>query len=303
VLALGVAACGDDGGGGGTVSVDGSSTVGPLTEAVAEDFQAENDVNVTVGISGTGGGFEKFCAGETDISDASRPIESEEVDACKKNGVKYTEILVALDGLAVVVNPNNDFASCLTVDQLKKIWNEGSKVNNWNQVDDSYPDQQLELFGPGTDSGTFDFFTEQINGEEGVSRSDYSASEDDNVTLQGVSGSEGGVGYFGLSYSEQNEGTVKPIEIDGGNGCVAPSAKTVQDGTYEPLSRPLFIYTSNEAVGKQEVADFVRFYQQNLDAAVEKALFISLTPEQKNESDSSFEKALSSAGGGGTQTQ
>lgn len=306
VLALGVAACGDDdggGGGGGTIAIDGSSTVGPLTEAVAENFQAENDTNVTVGISGTGGGFEKFCAGETDISDASRPIEAEEIDLCKKGGIEYSEILVANDGIAVVVNPKNDFAKCLTTDQLKDIWNDGSTVKNWNEVDDSFPDQDLELFGPGTDSGTFDFFTDKINGEEGVSRSDYSASEDDNVTLEGVSGSEGGLGYFGFSYAEQNSDSVKPIEVDEGSGCVAPSSKTIQDGSYAPLSRPLFIYTNNEKITRTEVADFVRFYQENLPEAIKTALFVALTSEQEAESSGQFDKALSFAGSGGTATQ
>jgi phosphate transport system substrate-binding protein len=295
VFALGIAACGDDedengggggGGGGGdlsgTIRVDGSSTVAPLTETAAEMFQAENkDVRVTVGTSGTGGGFEKFCAGETDISDASRPIkDDEEAPICKKNGVAYEEIQVANDGLAVVVNPNNDFASCLTVDQLKKIWEPKSDVNNWNQVDPEFPDLEMELFGAGTDSGTFDYFTEAINGEEGASRTDYNATEDDNVTVQGVQGSEGGLGYFGLSYAEQNSGTVKPVEVDGGDGCVAPSSETVQDGSYKPLSRPLFIYPSQKALRRPEVKAFVEFYLENQAEITEQALFVPMTDEQ-----------------------
>ena len=250
-LTLGVAACGDDddddnGGGGGdlsgTIKIDGSSTVAPLSEAAAELFQEENpNVRVTVGTSGTGGGFEKFCAGETDISDASRPIkDDEEVPICKENGVAYEEVQVANDGLAVVVNPDNDWAECLTVDQLKTIWDKGSKVDNWNEVDPGFPDEELPLFGAGTDSGTFDYFTDAINGEEGRSRSDYNATEDDNVTVQGVSGENGGLGYFGLSYALENEGRVKTVQVDGGDGCVTPSTETVQSGEYKPLSRPLF---------------------------------------------------------------
>jgi phosphate transport system substrate-binding protein len=292
VLALGVAACGDDdddggggGGGGGnlsgTIRVDGSSTVAPLTEAAAELFQAENpDVRVTVGTSGTGGGFEKFCAGETDISDASRQIEDDEAAICKKNSITYEEVQVANDGLTVVVNPNNDFATCLTVAELKKIWEPKSKVNNWSQVKSDFPDEEMELFGAGTDSGTFDYFTEAINGEEGASRTDYNATEDDNVTVQGVQGSEGGIGYFGLSYAEQNPDAVKPIEVDGGDGCVAPNAETVQDGSYKPLSRPLFIYPSGKALQQPEVKAFVDFYLANQQQITEQALFVPMTDQQ-----------------------
>ena len=303
VLALGAAACGDDddnggnggGGGGGdlsgTIRVDGSSTVAPLTESAAELFQAENpDVRVTVGTSGTGGGFEKFCAGETDISDASRAIEDDEVALCKKNGVDYEEIQVANDGLTVVVNPNNDFATCLTVDELKKIWEPKSKVKNWNQVKADFPDEEMELFGAGTDSGTFDYFTEAINGEEGASRTDYNATEDDNVTVQGVQGSDGGIGYFGLSYAEQNPDAVKPVEVDGGDGCVAPSSETVQDGTYKPLSRPLFIYPSAKALKRPEVKAFIESYLENQAQITEQALFVPMTDEQLTESQDKVAK-------------
>jgi phosphate transport system substrate-binding protein len=294
VLALGLAACGDSGGTGGdggsasdlsgTIRIDGSSTVGPLTEAAAEAFQGENaDVRVTVGTSGTGGGFEKFCAGETDISDASRAIEEDEIEACRRAGISYEEFQVANDGLSVVVNPENDWAQCLTVEQLKKIWNTGSKVNNWNQVDPSFPDQELSLYGAGTDSGTFDYFTEAINGEEGASRSDYNATEDDNVTVQGVSGDTGGLGYFGLSYLEQNSDKLKGVEIDNGGGCVAPSAETVQDGSYAPLSRPLFIYVKADSLSKAEVEAFVEYYLENAATLAEQALFVSLTDEQQTE--------------------
>ena len=297
-LALGVIACGDDddsdggsGGSGGselsgTIKIDGSSTVAPLSEAAAEMFQKENpNVRVTVGTSGTGGGFEKFCAGETDISDASRPIkDDEEVPICKKAGIAYEEVQVANDGLAVVINPANDFATCLTVDQLKKIWDKGSKVDNWKEVDPKFKDTKMELFGAGTDSGTFDYFTDAINGEEGRSRADYNATEDDNVTVQGVSGSEGGIGYFGLSYATQNEGKVKTAEVDDGDGCVAPSTETVQDGSYKPLSRPLFIYPSAKALKRPEVKAFVEFYLANQDAITEQALFVPMTPDQLKKS-------------------
>jgi phosphate transport system substrate-binding protein len=297
LLAVGLlaAACGggDDGGGGstgggaqlsGTINIDGSSTVAPLSEAAAELFQAENSgVRVTVGTSGTGGGFEKFCAGETDISDASRQIEADETQACQAKGIKYEEVQVANDGLSVVVNPQNTWAKCLTVDQLKKIWDKGSKVNNWNQVDPSFPNEPLKLFGAGTDSGTFDYFTGAINGEEGRSRSDYSATEDDNVTVTGVSGAKGGMGYFGLSYLEENQGKVVGIQVDSGKGCVAPSSATVQDGSYTPLSRPLFIYPSDKALERPEVKAFLDFYVNNYQKIAEEALFVPLTEAQAAE--------------------
>jgi len=261
----------------GDIRIDGSSTVGPLTEAAAEFFQEENpDVRVTVGISGTGGGFEKFCAGETDISDASRQIESDEEEACATAGIEWAEVQIALDGIAVVINPENDWAGNLTADQLKMIWNEGSTIDNWNQVDPSFPDVPLELFGPGTDSGTFDYFTDAINGEEGVSRTDYQATEDDNVAVQGVSGSKGGMAYFGLSYYEQNTDKLKVVAVDG----VTPSRETVQSGEYTPLSRPLFIYPSKAALERPEVAAFVEFYLANADRIAEQALFVPMTAEQ-----------------------
>lgn len=265
----------------GTIKIDGSSTVAPLSEAAAELFQSENsDVRVTVGTSGTGGGFEKFCAGETDISDASRSIKQVEIDDCKSKGVTYDEIQVANDGLAVVVNPANDFVQCLTTEQLKKIWDRDSNVSNWNQVDPNFPDQPLKLYGPGTDSGTFDYFTDAVNGEEGRSRSDYNATEDDNVIVQGVSGDKGGMGYFGLSYVEQNPDKVKAIEVDGGGGCVAPSKQTVQDATYKPLSRPLFIYVSGDAIKRPEVDAFIEFYLDNQEQITEQALYVPMTAEQ-----------------------
>jgi phosphate transport system substrate-binding protein len=287
-MGLFLAACGnDDGGGGGgsdlsgSIQIDGSSTVGPLSEAAAELFREENpNVRITVGISGTGGGFEKFCAGETDISDASRAIEQDEIDACKKENIAYEEVQIANDGLAVVVNPDNDWAECLTTAELKKIWEPGSKVSNWNQVKDGFPDQGMELFGAGTDSGTFDYFTEAINGEEGATRKDYSPSEDDNVTVQGVSGDRGNLGYFGLSYAIANEGRVKAVQVDGGDGCVEPTTETVQNGTYKPLARPLFVYPPARALQKPEVQAFVQFYVDNYEAIAEQAQFVPLTEEQ-----------------------
>ena len=294
-LALGLSACGEggtpapSGGGGGqqlsgTIKADGSSTVAPLTEAAAEQFQSQNPgVLVTVGTAGTGGGFEKFCAGETDISDASREIEPDEEEACEKENISYEELQVANDGLAVVVNPENTWAQCLTTDQLKKIWDKGSDVKNWKDVDPKFPDEPMELFGAGTDSGTFDYFTEAINGEEGRSRTDYNATEDDNVTVQGVSGSKGGIGYFGLSYAEQNKDQLKAIQVDGGDGCVAPSQQTVQDASYKPLSRPLFIYAKEEAIKRPEGKAFLDFYAKNTDQVAEQALFVPLTQPQKDE--------------------
>jgi phosphate transport system substrate-binding protein len=290
-LTLLLAACGGDdnkGGGGGlsgTIRIDGSSTVGPLTEIAAELFREENpDVRITVGISGTGGGFEKFCAKETDINDASRQIEADEEEACSKEGIRYDEIQVANDGIAVIVNPENDWAECLTTAELKKIWNKGSDVNNWSQVKNGFPDESMKLFGAGTDSGTFDYFTEQINGEEGASRSDYSPSEDDNITIQGVAGGKGNVGYLGLSYALENEGKVKTVQIDAGNGCVDPTNDRVQDGSYKPLSRPLFIYPSQQALQREEVREFVKFYVDNYDAIAEQAKFVPMTEEQQTKS-------------------
>jgi len=275
----------------GTIKIDGSSTVAPLSEAAAELFRAESSgVQVTVGTSGTGGGFEKFCRGETDISDASRRIKTAEADICKANGVVYDEFVVANDGLSVVVNPANDWAKCLTTDQLKKIWDEGSTISNWKDVDPSFPDVKLDLYGAGTDSGTFDYFTEAINGKEGRSRTDYQATEDDNVTVQGVSGSKGGLGYFGLSYLEQNEGKVKGVAIDGGGGCVEPTIKTVQDGTYKPLGRPLFIYPTAKVLARPEGLAFVEYYIANTTPITEQALFVDLTPEQKTKLTGQLEK-------------
>lgn len=266
---------------GGAISVDGSSTVGPFVTIAAEDFKTSGaSTQITVGISGTGGGFERFCKGETDISNASRAIKDEEKTACQKGGVEYAELQVANDGLSVVVNSANDWATCLTTDQLKKIWEPGSKINNWKDVDPKFPDQGMKLFGAGTDSGTFDFFTDKINGKGGASRTDYQPTEDDNVTVEGVSGEKGGLGYFGLSYYEQNQGKLKVLQIDGGKGCVAPSTATVQDATYTPLSRPLFVYVKQTSFARPEVKAFLKYMLDNQEKISAEALFVPLTAAQ-----------------------
>ena len=250
---------------------------------------------MTVGVSGTGGGFERFCRGETDLSNASRPIKDEEVTACKDGGVEYVEFQVANDALTVVANTENDWATCLTVEQLKKIWKTGSKVGNWNQVDASFPDQELKLFGPGTDSVTFDYFTDEINGEEGASRSDYGASEDDNVIVQGVTGEKGGLGYFGFSYFEENQDSLKALEIDAGEGCIAPSVETAQDGTYKPLSRPLFVYAKKASFKRPEVEAFIKYLLDNETQIAESSQYVPLTDEQLTKAKSDYEAAIEEA--------
>ena len=281
--ASGTTAAAGTGGGdlSGRIEADGSSTVGPYTTAAAEQFQSEQpDVQITVGVSGTGGGFERFCRGETDLSNASRPIKAEEATACKDAGIEYVEFQVANDALTVVVNKDNDWVDCLTTAQLKQIWEPSSKVNSWKDLDPSFPDEPIKLFGPGTDSGTFDYFTGEINGEEGASRSDYAASEDDNTTVTGVAGEKGGLGYFGFSYFEENQDTLKALEIDGGDGCVAPSVAAAQDGTYKPLARPLFVYATKEALARPEVEAFLRFMLENEKSIAEVSQFVPLTTEQ-----------------------
>ena len=281
---IAIAACGSSNNSGlnGEVRVDGSSTVYPLTALAAEDFQTENSgVKVTVGSSGTGGGFEKFCRGETDANDASRKIKEEEAAACKAAGIEYGELMVAVDALTVVVNKENTWATCLTTDQLKKIWEPNSTITNWNQIDPSFPDEKLYLYGPGTDSGTFDYFTSVINGEEGASRTDYTPSEDDNVIVQGVVGSKGGLGYFGYTYFEENQDHLTAVQIDSGAGCVTPSVQTAQSGDYKPLSRPLFIYPSVASLKKPEVRAFFDYYVANDALIAQDALFIPLNDAQK----------------------
>ncbi|WP_326829365.1 PstS family phosphate ABC transporter substrate-binding protein [Streptosporangium sp. NBC_01810] len=268
----------------GEVKIDGSSTVAPLTQAASELFGEEQpQVKVPVGTSGTGGGFEKFCAGETDISNASRAIKDEEKAACEAKGITFTELTVATDALTVVVSKENDWVTCLTTDQLKKMWEPAAegKVKTWKDVDAKFPAEELKLYGPGTDSGTFDYFTDEINGEEGASRKDYSPSENDNDIVTGVSGAKGGLGYFGFTYFEENVDKLKAVEIDSGSGCVAPSVEAAQGGKYTPLARPLFIYPSAVAVKRPEVAAFLDYYASNINAIAKDAKFIPLNAEQE----------------------
>lgn len=251
-----------------TVKVDGSSTVFPITEAVGEEFQKlHGNVRVTVGISGTGGGFKKFCNGETDISDASRPIKPSEVDLCKNNGIEHIELPVAFDGLSVMVNPQNDWADCITTAELQKIWapEAQGKITKWNQIRPEWPDSPLRLYGAGVDSGTYDYFTEAIVGLEHSSRGDFTSSEDDNVLVQGIYGDRNALGFFGYAYYVENKDKLKLVAIDDGNdengkGCVLPSETTINEGTYQPLSRPIFIYVNKMSAERSEINEFVRFY-------------------------------------------
>ena len=296
VLALGAAACGDDDDNGGSsnagssssgdlsgnIKIDGSSTVAPFAQAAAEDFQGENPgVKITVGTSGTGGGFEKFCAGETDISDASRPIkDDEEVPVCKKAGIGYKEIQVANDGIAVVTNPDLK-VDCLTNGRSSR--SSGTRAPRSRasaRSTRSCPTHELSLFGPGTDSGTFDFFTDEINGEEGVSREDYQPSEDDNVLVQGVAGESGGLGYFGHSYYEQNKDKLNLVKVDGGDGCIEPTTETIQSGEYKPLSRPLFMYPSTKALKRPEVKAFLEYIIDNYQAIADASQIVAMSPDQ-----------------------
>jgi phosphate transport system substrate-binding protein len=300
VIAMALSACGganagaDTGSGNGasgSVAVDGSSTVFPMSNAAAELLSEENpDVQVAVAESGTGGGFEKFCAGQTDISDASRPIEQEEKDACAKEGIEYTELQVATDALTVVVHPDLD-VDCLTTDQLVKLWEPGSQVTNWNQLDPSFPDQEISLFGPGSDSGTYDYMAADVIGDESeTTRDDYEASEDDNVLVQGVAGTEGATGYFGYTYYEENADSLKALSIDDGKGCVAPSAETAQAGEYTPLSRPLFVYVKNAAYNDNAaVKEYVDFYVENLADIADVGKFIPLSDDLYSKTQSALE--------------
>jgi phosphate transport system substrate-binding protein len=263
------------------VQIDGSSTVFPITEAVAEEFQKtkKGKVKVTVGISGTGGGFKKFCRGETDISDASRPISSKEIADCKEAGIQYVELPVAFDALTVVINPKNDWASTLTIADLKKMWEPAAqaKITHWNQVRDKWPNAPLKLFGPGADSGTFEYFTEAVVGKAKSSRGDFTASEDDNILVQGVASDRNALGYFGYAYYAENSKKLKAVSIHDGKGKpVAPSAQTVEDGTYQPLSRPIFIYVSSKSMGKPEVKEFVEFYMKNAPSLVKQVKYVPL---------------------------
>ena len=272
------------------IAIDGSSTVFPVTEAVAEEFQKANQgTKVTVGLSGTGGGFQKFCRGESVISNASRPISAAEIEACQKTGISYIELPVAYDGMAIVINPKNTFATSITVAELKKLWEPAAqgKVLRWNQVRAGWPDQEIHLFGAGVDSGTFDYFTEVVNGKAKVSRGDDTSSEDDNILVQGVAGDQYALGYMGLAYFEENRDKLKLVPVDDGNpangaGPVAPSAETVRDGTYRPLSRPIFIYVSTAGLARPEVEKFVQFYLESGAPLIKEVGYVPLTDaEQK----------------------
>ena len=308
-LGLGLAACGEDEGGGsaaagdsggalsGKIAIDGSSTVFPFAQAAVELFNEDNpDVQITVGQSGTGGGFEKFCAGETDISDASRPIkDDEEVPICEKNGVEFGEVQVANDGIAVVTNPSMK-VDCLTTEQLEELWNKGSDVKSLSEIEATLPDTTLSLYGPGTDSGTFDFFTDEINGEEGATREDYEPSEDDNQLVTGVEGDEGGLGYFGFSYYEAAADQLNLVGVDSGDGCVKPSKETIQDGSYTPLARPIFMYPSSKSLARPEVKAFMDFIVENQQAIADAAKIVPMTSEQAAKSAESVKAAEAAAG-------
>lgn len=265
-----------------TIRIDGSSTVFPITEAVAEDFQTskKNKVRVTVGISGTGGGFKKFCRGETDISDASRPILAREMEECRKQGVQYLELPVAYDALTVVMNPKNNWIKALTVADLKKMWEPAAqgKVLKWQQVNAQWPDQPLKLFGPGADSGTFDYFTEAVTGRAKSSRGDFTASEDDNILVQGIARDINGLGYFGYAYYVENKDKLKAVPIINPrtNQPVEPSAESVVNGTYQPLARPIFIYVNAKAVERPEIREFIEFYMKNAEALVKEVKYMPL---------------------------
>jgi phosphate transport system substrate-binding protein len=284
------------------IKIDGSSTVYPITEAVAEDFQKAKGVKVTVGESGTGGGFKKFCRGETDISDASRPITLKEMDACKEAGIQYIELPVAFDALTVVVNQKNDWAKNLSVEDLKKVWAPGSKVKNWKEINPSFPDQKLSLYGPGTASGTFEYFTEAINGKAKSQRTDYTPSEDDNVLVQGVSSNVGGMAYFGMAYYEENKDKLNAVGISpkAGAPAIMPSVQAVEDGTYQPLARPIFIYVNaTSAAFKPEVRAFVDYYLDNAPTLVKEVKYVPLPAADYAAIKEHFKKLKAGTGFGG----
>lgn len=275
----------------GTIQIDGSSTVFPITEAVAEEFMREHPrVRVTVGVSGTGGGFAKFGRGETDISNASRPISSSEISHAEQGDIDFIELPVAYDGLAVLVNPANDWVECLTVDELRSIWIAGSDVQRWNQVRSEFPDRPITLYGPGTDSGTYDYFTEAVTGEEGNSRADFTASEDDNVLVQGIAGDQNALGFFGLAYYENNQDRLKLVAVDGGDGCVRPTSESVSEGEYQPLARPEFIYVRADRADDPAVETFVEFYLENAPTLVREVGYIPLDEEAYGINQQRFEQ-------------
>lgn len=302
IVVLGSAACGDgsnpsgDSPDGmqltGTIEIDGSSTVAPISEAVAEEFLAEYpDVRVNVGVSGTGGGFKRFTVGETEISDASRPIKDSEAEIAAQNGIEYIELKVALDGLAIMVHPQNDFVNCLTIHELNEIWKPDSMVDSWDDVRSGFPNDDLNLYGPDTESGTFDYFTDVVNGHEGASRSNYVASSDDNVLVRGISGDRNSLGYFGYAYYTENASVLKLVEIDGGDGCIAPSDATVADGSYAPLARPIFIYVDVAKLrAREELKAFVDFYLDNSPTLVPEVGYTALSgyAEEKDKVEDAY---------------
>ena len=285
-----LAACGGDAGDdsatlGGSVQIDGSSTVFPVAEAVAEEFQILHpDVRVTVGVSGSGGGFERFCNDEIDLANASREIREGEIEECREAGIDFTELSVAWDGLSVVVNPENDFVECLTTEELRRIWEPESGVSTWSDVRPEWPDEEIRLYGPGTDSGTFDYFTEAIVGEGGASRADFQASEDDNILVQGVAGDRYALGYFGYAYYIENQDRLKLVAIDDGPGCVAPSEQTIEDRTYTPLARPLFVYVKHSSLERPEVREYVEFMLEEAAELVPPTGYHPLSAAQYQES-------------------
>lgn len=266
----------------GSVKIDGSSTVFPITEAVAEEFQNANPgVKVTVGVSGTGGGFKKFTVGDIDISNASRPIKDKEKQKAAANNIDFLEIPVAYDGISIVVNKANTWVDKLTVDELKKIWEPNSKVKTWKDVRSNWPAEPIKLYGPGTDSGTFEYFTEEIVGEAKKSRADYNQSEDDNVLVTGIEGDKNSLGYFGFSYYEENASKLKLVPIDSGDGkAVLPAIETIKDGSYKPLSRPLYIYVSKNSLQKPEVKSFVKYYIESAEELVKSVYYVPLKKEE-----------------------
>jgi phosphate transport system substrate-binding protein len=277
----------------GTVNADGSSTVAPFAQAAAESFERKySGANVLVGVSGTGGGFERFCKNETDLSNASRPIRLSEAQKCHDANIGYIQFLVANDGISLVVNRENTWAACLTVDELKRVWDRGSRVNNWNEIRSSFPNVPLKLFGPGTDSGTFEFFTEKVNGTARRSRSDYSASEDDNVLVRGVAGERGAMGYFGLSYYLANQNRLKVLTVNAGDGCVKPSIASVQSRAYKPLSRGLFVYAKKKSFKRDVVAAFIRHMIVNEKAISRTAKIVPLTKTQLAKAKRQYNTAI-----------
>ena len=266
---------------GGEVLIDGSSTVFPIAEAIAEEFQISHPrVRVSVGFSGSGGGFERFCNDELDITNASRPIKDSEREECAAAGIEFTELPVAWDGLSVIANPENEFLQCLTVAELRSIWEPGSSVSTWQDVRGEWPAEEIDLYGPGTDSGTFDYFTETVNGESGASRPDYQASEDDNILVQGVAGERYALGYLGYAYFTENMDKLSLVAVDGGTGCVAPSDATIADGSYAPLSRPLFIYVKHAALSRPEVREYMEFLVENAQEVVPATGYHALSAEE-----------------------